>query len=426
MPYDQTPATALPRPLGALEKMFWLADQNRPMHFAIAAEVGGSTAIAQWQEALDRVCRQSALIWSPIVPDKRGAPVFTPVPRGSIPLHVVANAMSEWTAHVAAELNLPFDASSAPLLRATLLHGADRSVLILCVHHSIADGLALSLLMRDVLRAFAGEPVRLSAETASIEHLVAARDNAVPVPQADATREARPPLPYRLLDGSTPQVEALRLTAETTRSLRERARLERSTLHGALCAALTAAASTVVPDWSDVPLRVLSPIDVRSRMLNGSEHFAACVTAVILEDQVGRPDFWTRARSFSDQLEPAKSAEAIAARVGMLHDLMSPIATVQQAREFLAHGFCAELLLTNLGAVALEDAYGPLTLQALWGPSVNNGFAMGQTVGVVTVGNRLHLLHTSYDPAPGLLSTASSLLDAALRESPARDRATAA
>jgi hypothetical protein len=31
----------------------------------------------------------------------------------------------------------PFDASRAPLLRATLLHGADRSVIILCVHHSI-------------------------------------------------------------------------------------------------------------------------------------------------------------------------------------------------------------------------------------------------------------------------------------------------
>jgi hypothetical protein len=42
MPLDQTPATGIPRPLGALEKLFWLVDQNRPTHFAIAAEVGGS------------------------------------------------------------------------------------------------------------------------------------------------------------------------------------------------------------------------------------------------------------------------------------------------------------------------------------------------------------------------------------------------
>jgi hypothetical protein len=137
MPLDQTPATGIPRSLGALEKLFWLADQNRPTHLAIAAEVGGSTRIEQWQDALDRVCRQSALIWSRIVPNERGAPVFTPVPYRSIPLHVVENAMSEWTAHVAGQLDQPFDASRAPLLRATLLHRADRSVIILCVHHSI-------------------------------------------------------------------------------------------------------------------------------------------------------------------------------------------------------------------------------------------------------------------------------------------------
>ena len=152
MPLNQAPATAIPRPLGTLEKLFWLADQNRPTHFAIIAEVGGSTRTQQWQDALDRVCRQSALIWSRIVPDQRGAPVFTPVPCGSIPLRVVENAMSEWTAHVAGQLDQPFDASRAPLLRATLLHGADRSVIILCAHHSMADGLALSFLMRDVLR----------------------------------------------------------------------------------------------------------------------------------------------------------------------------------------------------------------------------------------------------------------------------------
>ena len=101
MPLNQAPATAIPRPLGALEKLFWLADQNRPTHFAIAAEVGGSTRIEQWQDALDRVCRQSVLIWSRIGLDERDAPVFKPEPCGSIPLHVVENATSEWTVHVA-------------------------------------------------------------------------------------------------------------------------------------------------------------------------------------------------------------------------------------------------------------------------------------------------------------------------------------
>jgi len=240
------------------------------------------------------------------------------------------------------------------------------------------------------------------------------------MPQAQAAHAARPPLPYRPLDGSRSRVEAKRFTRGTTQSLRERARVEGSTLHGALCAALTAAASRLVPGWSDAPLRVLSPIDVRGRVLNGSEHFGVCVTAVILEDDSSTHDFWSRARSFSDRLKPATEAESIAARVGRMHDRVSAISTVQQAEELLAQGFSAEILLTNLGRVDLQDTYGPLTLRALWGPAVNTGFAMGQTVGAVTVRNRLHLLHTSCEPARGLLGEASSLLSAALREGPGR------
>ena len=229
-------------------------------------------------------------------------------------------------------------------------------------------------------------------------------------------------MPYRPLDGSTPRVEAVRLTRETTRSLRERARVERSTLHGALCAALTAAASTLVPGWSDVPLRVLSPIDVRRRMLNGSEHFGLCVTGVTLDGESSTPDFWSTARSFSDRLESAKSVEGISALVGMVHEVGSSISTVDQAQEFFAQAFSAEILLTNLGVVEFEETYGPLALRALWGPSVDTGFAMGQTVGAVTIGDRLHLLHTSYGPTIDLLGEASSLLNTALQEGAARDR----
>src|SRR6266850_6428043 len=111
MNFDHTPTRMIRRSLGALEKLFWLVDQDRPMHFSIAAEVGGSTGIEQWQSALDRVCRQSALIWSCIIRDDRDVPIFSPVSRGSIPLLVVESAVSEWTNYVVGELARPFDAA---------------------------------------------------------------------------------------------------------------------------------------------------------------------------------------------------------------------------------------------------------------------------------------------------------------------------
>jgi hypothetical protein len=151
-------------------------------------------------------------------------------------------------------------------------------------------------------------------------------------------------------------------------------------------------------------------------MLNGSEHIGFCLTAVVVDAEGSTRDFWSTARSFSDRLEPAKSVEGISAMIGLVHDLVSPISTVQQGREVFAQALGAEIVLTNLGAVEFRECYGPLTLQALWGPSVHPGFAMTQTVGAVTVSDQLHLLHTSYEPADGLLDEVALLLNAALRK----------
>jgi hypothetical protein len=95
MPFDQIDKPAILRPLGGIEKLFWLISQNRQTHFAITAEVAGSSQVAQWQEALDRICGQLPVIWSRIVPNSRGAPLFEVVPCGSIPLQVVEYAGSE-------------------------------------------------------------------------------------------------------------------------------------------------------------------------------------------------------------------------------------------------------------------------------------------------------------------------------------------
>jgi hypothetical protein len=49
------PTVAAPtvlRPLGSFEEFFWLIDQNRPLHFALAAQVQGPTAVGRWRGAL--------------------------------------------------------------------------------------------------------------------------------------------------------------------------------------------------------------------------------------------------------------------------------------------------------------------------------------------------------------------------------------
>ena len=79
-----SPATLL-RPLGSFEHFFWLIDQNRPIHFALAAHVQGATEIKHWREALELVQRRHPLLSASIVANGTGSPYFrqevvTPIP----------------------------------------------------------------------------------------------------------------------------------------------------------------------------------------------------------------------------------------------------------------------------------------------------------------------------------------------------------
>jgi hypothetical protein len=200
-----------------------------------------------------------------------------------------------------------------------------------------------------------------------------------------------------------------------TARLRERARTERTTVHGVLGAAMIRAGSVLVPDWADRLLRLLSPIDVRAR-IGGGEHAGLCVTGIVLQEERRGGELWADARALSRQLDPAKTPAGMAAIVDFAQDAVSRISTVPQASDLLAQAFGADMTLTNLGAVDIPSRYGALFLESLWGPSILCGFVREQTIGAITFDGRLHLLHTSHDPVDGLLDTAADLLHAALRE----------
>src|ERR1700732_4974492 len=42
------------RPLDSLEHLFWLNDQNRPVHFAVTAQVSGETSVRDWRRPPQR------------------------------------------------------------------------------------------------------------------------------------------------------------------------------------------------------------------------------------------------------------------------------------------------------------------------------------------------------------------------------------
>ena len=67
-------------------------------------------------------------------------------------------------------------------------------------------------------------------------------------------------------------------------------------------------------------------------------------------------------------------------------------------------------MVSNLGDLRHETGFWEL---ALWGPAIGGSFEGGRTIGVVTVNETLHLLHTSYAPVPFLLERIEKVLLAA-------------
>jgi hypothetical protein len=401
------------RPLGGLERFFWLTDQNRPVHFAVAAHIEGRTTLQGWRAALDAVQDRHPLFSVAIETSDSNTPHFRTVTDARIPLRIVRAArLSNWSSEMAWELATPFHAERAPLVRSVLLHGEDESVFILSAHHSIADGLSAAFIIRDLLRALAGERLEALPPMPAQEPLVYLSQQAPADPENLGTPEAPQqgrPVTFRTLD-SLPTIDAVRLTPELTSMLVERARKEGTTVHGALCAALVLAGREASRDWNSNQVRILSPFSLRKQLGVGEDCGAFVWATGVRMPLTPVAEFWEMARFAKSSLSGKQPLERVAIEMQSLAQAMESGIDVAGASQLLAQGFPCELLLTNLGNLPIQFDTGELKLKALWGPSVLMGFEGEQTVGVATTNDSLCLLHTSLAPISSLLQRTERIL----------------
>ncbi len=396
---DRTQSVAVYRPLGALEHLFWLHDLAHPFHFALTAQIKGRFSVHQLQQALTLVQQRHPLLRVRIALDEAEQPWFVE-DSASIPLRVVQRqSEQDWQREVEREIETPFVWSQAPLVRVVLVYSsndAQFSELIMTCHHSIADGISITYLIRDILQAIA-------TPTAFGQSLPVPlpREDLVPgkAPQTISGLKLMPQ--FTRMSSCFPVVQSARqsncqfvssssLLPETTRLLLTRSRQEQTSVHGAICAAFLLAVRYQNHSQQPQNLRSMSPINLRPYLTSVNQE------DVILWISAGRTshhlsadaNLWDVARSVKQQLNqimtPDKLFEEIFQTQEWASTHPSPDVVLQGFRDQL---FDSDIGVSNLGQLTIQQQYGELELQAIYEPVVRTGAE--NDVGVTTLGDRL-------------------------------------
>src|SRR6516225_8247992 len=403
------------RSLGSLEHLFWLSDQHHFVHFAVTALISGRTSARDWRSALDHLQKRHPILSVCIDGEPGSIPSFRQADATPIPLRIVKDEPElRWEAEVGKELATPFNPTRAPLIRALLIQGARDAAFMLVAHHSIADGLSLAYAIRDTLDALAGRSLPPLPWLPSQDDMMNVSDSLMDGQEQDQAGAAMPAT-YRPHDNARPTVKGARLSPGLTSGIRDRARRQGTTVHGALCAALVLASREAFAVWREIPLRIFSPINARP-LFDAGESCGVFLGATTSVFDRQATDFWDIARDARNGVAVNQTSENIAAQLAAFRRVVGNGADVATVAEFVAEVFASEVLLTNLGDLSFDRQFGPVTLKAMFGPAVLTGFEDHQTIGVATLNGALCLLHTSHTPPEGLLEETQSVLAQACDE----------
>jgi amino acid adenylation domain-containing protein len=165
------PRDGRPLPLSFAQEQLWFVeqvdDQADTYHLAIALHLSGPLDLGRLEDAFaGLLARHEALRTTFHAED--GTPRARVHPPGSPRVAVEDVTRDGVAAALAEETARPFDLATYPLVRTRVLRlGADEHVLLVVLHHIVADGMSLDVLARDLGVLYAGdEPPPLAVQYA--------------------------------------------------------------------------------------------------------------------------------------------------------------------------------------------------------------------------------------------------------------------
>ncbi|WDZ93341.1 hypothetical protein [Nocardiopsis sp. HUAS JQ3] len=250
------------------------------------------------------------------------------------------------------------------------------SAVVLTFAHQIADGVGGLRALLDLAAALGGEDLDRGGAPGTQEELLARTCRAagggeaaaggeaadgVGVPEGGGAATGTPPEEDARMDavgelvpfsGRLPHVDALALREGLTERLVRRCRLERTSVHAALCAA----AATVLHREGREFVRVLSPMDLRHAVGLPDEvavRFAGARTASTADEA---KDFWALARRTGGSLARLRAPGAL--RAGAAAVVEHPPEGSGDAEAMMAAATAADIQITNVGVAGVAGGRG--------------------------------------------------------------------
>jgi hypothetical protein len=399
------------RILGAQEILFYAMNEASPKHFLIAAEIEGPTDKAAWNTAVTTLQKIHPMLNTGIVTDGDNL-VFTP---SDAPILLEIAELTE-SFHLAVamedELEKGFQSDRGPLARVSLFYSAQKCVVIIAAHHSISDALSSVHLIDDLLALLSGKTINDFRQQPSVDEFLGF-DNQGLASKINQQIKPGTPLPHEFTRHHPPaKVEVLHFSKELTALLAKSAKKQNTTVHGALQAASALALKEIAFE-NERPAYIMSPFSVRREMNIGTDFGLFIDTKIVPVATDESEGFWNIAREATAKLADVHSPEFLKTSAEQLRGL---IGYSDDLIQFIKDNFNFDIMLSNLGHLAFDQARSTLKVNYVAGPFIISGFNHTQAIGAATCDWKLVLTNSSRYLVPDLLENIKNKIAAACHQ----------
>ncbi len=298
-----------------------------------------------------------------------------------IPVREVrAESADCWQNEILHEMETPFDTTSnAPLVKSTLVFQEESVFVILCGHHTVCDGLALSFVLRDILYCLGGQEGKVVASKGVVFDNAMIPSQVTLSPLVKLGLSVVNPIFSTLIGPvknpkkvTMPKTTLLfwEINKEQTGLLRKACKKNKVAEHSAITTLFQAAQYHLKGDDQKIYKQVYTPVSVRNKLhkkaTNDFGMFASDATVPCPYDP--KESFWENCRQVQAHLKSCISDDKVFGQILLANtvhpNLLDRVMLSRVNDTTLKSGF----ILSNLGQLPLPKRYGSFTLKGFRGP----------------------------------------------------------